>query len=100
QSGHSIPLIFCDSVSNGRMAVSGRRSERDLDRSGVVCLRIHTHQDRMKEQPVLLPFACALCSPSCAFDWTAHPFALFASPTLQPALYTERLQLLVRMASV
>src|SRR5262249_8648640 len=80
--------------------ISGRRSERDSDRSGAVRLLIRTHQDPTKEQSVLLLFSCELRSPSCVSDWTAHPFALFALPGLQPALCAVRPQLLVRMASV
>src|SRR6516164_8919201 len=81
------------------MAASGRRSERDSDRSGAVCLLIHTHQDPMNDWSLLLPFACELPSPSCACDWAAHPFALFACPVVQPALYVQP-RLLMRTASV
>jgi len=45
---------------------------------GAARLWTRTHQDPIKERSVLLPFDYELHSSSCASDWTAHPFALFA----------------------
>src|SRR5215510_14740211 len=56
----------------------GRRSETDSDRSDAARRWIRTHQDPMKEQSVLLLFACELRSPTFAFGQPPHLFALFA----------------------